>query len=349
MSETNEESNGPTPLFEALDGKARKTTLGYDSATSNFNAFAKAQGLKPFSLMTTEDLENYGVEKLLREFSTYLLNKTDCVFTALQYLSGMKMQIEFYHSELECFHIRHRRDGVFPWYSKVYGDLKYEGIKRAHKAGRNVITKPESITRKLLRVIITALLILNNENAIMQAAAMVILWSALGRASELSLATWNSMIFDHRELEFPWKEAKTRKEGTMLFPPDRYHYQLCPIHSMGRYLITYKGVFQCHGQEDPSVRWLFPGLVNRADSYVADHLTRQLRNLVKNNKVQGLKENPKISGFRNGATEHIRFDSRLAGLAEVTARGTWKAQFKKIAGNEVEYVNNVKNKSAAGE
>lgn len=335
----------------SINTKATSTEKGYDRAHGCFNEFSSPKGIPKIDDLTEAYLEEYGVEKLLTEFSDYMLENVKKIGTSLQYLSGVKTYIMNTFSRLSCFDPKQLRNGNFKWYSDIRRKLKRRGYTKAHQQGVDVTDKPDAIGRSLLELMCKLLLESNTAETVFHATAMAILWSAIKRASELGLATWNTMRFDGKELDFMWRQKKTSTESPMRFPCDRYSFIICPFHSLGRYLILYRGSFIL---QDPSFstesRWLFPKLVNRGDGDIARILTNELQKLAKANNIPQLKEMPKVKGFRNGATMALRGDSRIAGKFEANIRAGWSYEeaIKELY-TEYHYIGDAENVTRSGE
>lgn len=343
--------NDSNKKFKALKCVAPRTEQGYDSAEAAFDDFAKQQNIAMLKDLTAEFLEEYTMQLLLEEFSTFLLEDTNKIGTALQYLSGVKSYFIKKFPDLSCWSVRFVRHGKFEWYTTIRKNLKKKAVQKANETGKPLRTKPDAIRKTMLRSICKVLLNMNSEAAVITCTVMVILWSAIGRACELAMATWNSMTFDGRELDFMWVQKKTARESPMRFPADRFCFITCPFHAIARYLICFKGCFVILNDPKISddVRFLFPRLVNKSEGAIAASLTAELGRLKKTNKVPCLEEMPKIKGFRNGAVMHLRFDSRLSGKMEANVRGGWaQKESKDEIGSEYEYVEEQENVSRAG-
>lgn len=337
--------------YSQSDHKANRTSEGYASAKKAFNEFATKMQTYAYEELTLAivDDEDYTLEQMMKEFAGFLFFRYPLGGTALQYLSGVKscLMKDFEDSRWWKPSMRDEKDKIV-WYSSIYRTLEFKLADKCHESGRSLYEKPDGVDRPLLKNIIRETLKKNNPEAILMGTTFATTWSAVGRASELATATWDSMTFDMRELHTDWKQKKTHKESGMRFPCDREWYETCVIHSLGRYLIACRTSFMIVGHPEAHVLWLFPMFVNTPDGTVAHKMTEFLKKLQKEGLVEGMPEKIKISGFRNGASEHMAFDHKLQDVLW-GFRGGWRAELKRARGNEIEYLSILKFISRAGE
>ena len=90
------------------------------------------------------------------------------------------------------------------------------------------------------------------------------LYHALGRASELSLLTWRSVVYNTTLLapELMWKERKTGKSAPLSFFPDAFSYSVDWCHCMFCYLVSDGGgLYNIQSGEVPDGKtFVFPSL-----------------------------------------------------------------------------------------
>lgn len=330
--------------------KKPRTHQSYNSAITNYNRLADSNEEVPkYSELTRDVLVAYGVEKLFRQYAQYLLDNVETHNSCMTYFSSFRTKLEKDFPNLPCFAKElYDSDNKLPWYSSIYHDLSTQKVDTIQEEGGDVVTKPDNVGREMINESCEALLMLNTPQSVFNRFAILMLWSAVGRACELALATFNSMSFDLRELEFNWKQNKTHAESPMRFPKDRHNMGTCPFHAMGCYLITYKGCFSITGQANAGVRWLFPQFQNWRDGAIATNLTNVLRDLKKKNLAPSLPDKPCIHGLKAGAFNHMAFDSRIAHIVAVLRAGWGETDMRKQAGNQIHYVDKKKKVSQGG-
>lgn len=267
----------------------------------------------------------YDVERLLGEFAEHLLQTNLAMKTATGYLSGIRTKLRKRFKNLRKFnhtYYPHNKSGNPKWYSEIYSTLEKKKVEKVHDKGKSVINQSDPVTRKNIIDSSRALLILNKPKRTKQRAQLVILWSALGRAMELALTTWNGMFFDGHEIDFHWKEQKTVSALPMRYPKDRHNFECCPIHSLACYLIVFDGDFRMTYQEDESIMWLFPDLKRESNTYISNMMTNLLKWLKEEGLVDGLPPNPCIHGVRRGGATQLALDPDVQDI-EWCVRGGW--------------------------
>lgn len=351
--------------IQGLERDDKKNTSGSrEAAMSHFNVFMKNHAKqknhhkKAYRDLNAPFLEHsYQLDKILREFAQYLFDSKLKTKSATQYLSNMKNRFKKDFENISAFspskHTMNEK-GNPQWYSKIYKDLNDKCVGRAHAAGENVVDKAEAIDRDGVCESSRALLKRNTPDSVRQSTQLVMLWSAMGRATELSLTSWNTMSFDTRELDSRWKEQKTFSETPMRYPKDREDFACCVIHGLGRYLIIFQGDFKLPDQDDDdSVLWLFPDLKGYTDGYISTLFTKLLRDLKNSGEVEGLPDHIRIHGLRAGNATYLGFHPDVADIDWIF-RGGWASDLNKLksevglGGCELEYVRMAHGVSVAG-
>lgn len=343
-------NNTPTTSGELQNKKKPRTVQSYNSAITNYNRLADInEDLPEYKDLTREFLLQYGGEKLIRKYAKYLLENVETLNSCLTYMSSFRTKLEKDFKNLPCFSKSlFDSDGFLPWYSAIYFELKKQKVDLIQEEGGDVVVKPDNVGREQINESCEALIRLNTPQSIFNRCAILILWSAVGRACELAMATFNSMSFDLKDLDFHWKQSKTHAESPMRFPKDRHYMGTCPFHAIGSYLITYKGCFSITGQKNEGVRWLFPQFQNWRDGAIATNLTNVLRDLKNKGLAPSLPDKPCIHGLKAGAFNHLAFDSRLAHIVAVLRAGWAETEMKRHAGNQIHYVDKNKKTSEGG-
>lgn len=357
--------NKGSKTIKGLQRTDKKNTSGSrDAALNHFNKFLeihskeKNHKISSYKNLSAPFLElSYTLDKLFSEYADYLFNSKLKTRSATQYLSNIKNKIEKDFKGLSFFdrnkHTMNEK-GNPRWYSEIYKDLNDNCVGRAHDSGKNVVDKAEPIAREGVCDSSRALLKRNTPDSVRQSTQLTMLWSAMGRGTELSLTTWNSMSFDGRELDSHWKEQKTFSENPMKYPRDREDFTCCVFSGLGRYLIIFQGNFRLPFQDDDDdTLWLFPDLKGHSDGYVSTLFTSLLRSLKDSGEVDGLPDHIRIHGLRAGNATYLGFHPDVADIDWIF-RGGWACDLNKLraelglGGSELEYIRWAHGVSVAG-
>lgn len=314
-------------MFEALNYKKKGTKTNYNKSISSFNKFAKLQkGVVPYDKLTLQFLEKYTIVKLFAEFAHYLFNNYEAL-VAPNYLSCFKMVLEKRFPNLSFFQrIQYDHKNKLIWYSKIYNELSNKGIDHNHQKGKDITQMKAPVGRKLLNDMIMDLLYENTPRSIYEGVQMAMMRSSVGRPCELALCTWNGLYFDTRQIQLQWKRSKIHKDTPMTLPADKELMALCPLHSLGRYVLTFHGQYQMIGQEDEKVRWMFPQLKDYDETYIADKMTRTIHRLAEKGTITGLTKDHTAYGIKAGAMTDMTYMDTTLKEQSIVNRYQWKAK-----------------------
>lgn len=332
--------------FQPMDYKTNSTKSNYAKAKRSYNNFATKQKILLYAQLTLYFLETYDVVRLFKEFAEYLFSNYEAM-VAPNYLSCVKVSLEKDFPTLKFFQ-RNQYDqaGKLAWYSKIYNQLLNKGVDHNHEEGKDVTKGKAPVLRALLNDIILTLLNENTAKSVFEGVQMTMVRSSVGRPNELALCTWNGMFFNGKEVSLQWKRSKSHSETPMTLPPDVELMALCPLHSLGRYILTYGGSYQMVGQAEEDIRWLFPQLKNTGDTYITDKLTKTIHRLAEKGTIDGLTKNHTAYGIKAGALNDMTYEDTSLNEQNITNRSHWTAKnkrtLKNLAGsNHKHYVQNV--------
>ena len=308
--------------------RAASTESGYVEGRRIFddfathNSFPKSSELtKPF-LMGDDD-DGLPLLQMMDRFANYLLlplayrgRQQYKSRAAAQYYSNFKTFLARKFNTVDILHPS--RD---EWSNQLYRLVKVTLAKQAFERGEAASDCASSIYRSVLISICAYLMSLATATGYLLRAVMVTLYLAVGRASETSTSTLDSMVWnpslDCAELD--WREIKTGKSSMMSFFPDSESFYVDWNHTIGCYFIACGGLLD--SQPIPNgVKFLFPTYVNVSDGGIASRITTELKNMV--GKVPNLTRKHTSQGFKHGAADDMSFNPRC-NIVAIVARANW--------------------------
>lgn len=148
------------------------------------------------------------------------------------------------------------------WYGKLRDDLGDLVTRKAMLGGESINEKCKPIGRNLLVKLASYYLKLGTAEAMYRRSAIIKVWHAVGRASEIGLCSFHDAFFDesYESYEIRWENLKTLKEQLMNFVCDSEFFEVDTFHADGCYHLTGGGMKDIKTQHDVAAQWQYPGL-----------------------------------------------------------------------------------------
>eukprot|EP01138_Halocafeteria_seosinensis_P016324 gb/GECG01016654.1/.p1 GENE.gb/GECG01016654.1/~~gb/GECG01016654.1/.p1 ORF type:complete len:756 (+),score=93.91 gb/GECG01016654.1/:1-2268(+) len=300
----------------APKGNSKSNARNYKTTKSHFLAFLKTKQL-------TYD-ESVCSKSLLGEYATYLLTHAKAKGSAELLKGNTAYQYFLYTKSLlekEFPGNKVMKDIPNEWYSDIGYQIKGQVMQRCLKLGVPYSDKAPPVFRGDLIRLARLFLEDNTPTALMQRCAIVINWLSAGRAGEVSLMSWNSLILPENGeyLIAEWGEKKTSKFKPMTYFPDKTNYEIDYLHCMGSYLLAtgVEGAVVPTGKSEDEPPFIFPALQGASP---ATKLSRWLKARDTKDKGTGLEY--RGTSLRIGATNQMT-NTRDVELHHVIERGGW--------------------------
>lgn len=326
----------PSKVVGALSNAAT-TEANYAIAIRRYNDFASNNDCPQYKDLTVEYLEGKDDEegskmicKLFSRFGSYLLlpiskTKGQPYFkpgSCAQYFSSFKTVLGKRFSGMNSLHPPNDE-----WYTFLYRLVKVSSAKETMARGESVTDSSASIWRAVLQGVCFALMVEGDCSSYLYRAAMLLVYHAIGRASEAMTMTWDSMEFNTslEALQSEWLELKTGKSAPMSFFIDAFCYKVCAVHALFCYLVSDGGnsFVVKSGMVPDGASFVFPQFVHIGGAGgIARKITSILKKLAKEGNVPGLTENHTSQGLKHGAADDCSYNLSN-NLIAVIARANW--------------------------
>ena len=211
------------------------------------------------------------------------------------------------------------------WYDTLWRLVQQKASTAHFHQGEASANPSSSVHRPILVNICSFLICLGNTWAYEIRAIMVMLYHAVGRASEIATSTWDSMVWNSSLdcVELDWRESKTGKSSMMSFFVDAESYKVCWYHAIVCYLVTTGGSSFLITNLNPltqGAKYIFPNFVRLSDGGIASKITGILKGWV--GSIDLLTAKHTSQSFKHGAADDLSYNP-LVSIVAIVARGNW--------------------------
>ena len=306
IDETGMDMNTTDVPFQEIQTRSRSTRNNHGRGWALWDTFALLQGISQSHDLTDDILRTPTFQGWVRCFCSFLVHykaKNGQPFkpdTITQYLSSFKSALSKRHPSVTQIQTDHLDS---KWYSDVFYAAEREAHLACSKRGDSHKEQKGSLQHVLLERICRALLddSPGNQPSYEAVAALVMLYQAIGRGSEVSLTAFNLMRWDTAEesLWALWSELKVASHQTDLpffCNAVGRHYSTDIFFVLGVYLVV-SGALLANSDK------LFKNYSDLSDGGAASKLSREIRKCV--GRVEGLEENHTSHSVRIGAIDDL--------------------------------------------
>jgi hypothetical protein len=314
--------------FGELPVRSKSTSNNHQRGWALWNTFASIQQVvKKAEALVEDDVQSKQFQGWVRCFATFLLQYRDCTgqhykpATISQYLSSFKKALSIKFPSVTQLQEDH--DDA-KWYSECYNAASRLSNIACAKRGEPTKDVKYPIQVVLLRRLVKALLDDSDPKRppkYEDAAAIIELYHAIGRSSEVPLTSFTKMHWDPTEetLWCIWSELKVAtNENDICFPTNTLEFgYLTDFNvSTGMHIIT-SGTKLCNVPGS----LLFPTYASLNETGASARITRIIRELKGLNI--GVSDEHSSHSLRKGAMDDLSTNPRCPHLAAFR-RGGWK-------------------------
>ncbi len=220
-------------------------------------------------------------------------------------------------------------EGKPQWYNDLYRGLKLRACALCIKRGGTVTKKHVGFPKKVLVECVKFLLKKYRDGTgYEERAALVMLFHAVGRGSEVAATTWDSATWDEdrQMLIFDWGEFKGGQQYIMTLHPSadvEDGWVLDSFHSTASYLLCAPTKYKASASAaETGINFMFPAYVDMADGGAASKVSRTIEKCREGGAVEGIPDDLTSHGIRVAAADEMMFNVNLPFFSAI-ARGGW--------------------------